>query len=95
MTCWAEVQKGGRVTIPASLRKECGLSEGDVVSISLIDDEIRINSWRKNMDRVREMVNRRIPQNVSLVDEFIKERRTEAAREATGDQVHQPGLAAE
>ena len=81
MSLWTEVQKGGRVTIPANLRKEYGLSEGDMVNLTLVDGEIRICSWKKNLERIQEMVKGRIPPGVSIVDELIAERRKEAAKE--------------
>ena len=81
MSFWTEVQKGGRVTIPASMRKECGLTEGDVVNISLVDGEIHICSWKKNLERAKAIARKHIPDNISLVDELIAERRAEASRE--------------
>lgn len=81
MSLWTEVQKGGRVTIPANLRKEYGLSEGDMVNLTLVDGEIRICSWKKNLERIQEMVKGRTPPGVSIVDELIAERRKEAAKE--------------
>ena len=73
--------KNGRVVIPAQFRKALGVSEGDVLMMTLDDGMVRILTPRKAIQRVQESVRRYVPEGVSLVDELIAERRAEAARE--------------
>lgn len=78
------------MTIPASLCKEYGLTEGDRLSITFVDEEIRLCSWKKNLERAQAIARKYIPEGVSLVDELIAERRVEAAREAQEDAAYSP-----
>ena len=73
---------GGRVVIPAAFRNALGLKEGDQVVISCEDGELRLSSFRESIRRMQEFVASRIrPELDSTVDDFIAERRAEAARE--------------
>ena len=76
-----KVSAGGRVVIPAELRKELGIKDGDEVLLRLDDGAVRL--WTKAMARkwAQDFVCSRIPPGVSLADELIRERREEAARE--------------
>jgi hypothetical protein len=51
--------------------------KGGRVNISLVNGEIHICSWQKNLERVQAIARQYIPENVSLVDELIAERRAE------------------
>ncbi len=72
---------GGRLQIPAEIRKELGLHDGDQVTLKVVDGELRVRSVREAIRRAQEMVRKYVPEGVSLVDELIAERRAEAARE--------------
>ncbi len=72
------VGKGGRIVIPAPYRKALGIKEGDAVFIKLEGEDLRIVSDETEVRRVREMIDRYVPEGVSLVDELIRERRREA-----------------
>lgn len=78
------VGRGGRLVIPASQRRAMELSEGDTVLVELEDDELRIISRKAAVRRAQEIVARYVPENVSLVDQLIAERRREAAMEDDG-----------
>ena len=77
----SEIQKGGRITIPIALRKEFGLDIGDSVVLDIQDDNIRLRSIQQVIRDIQAVVKQHIPENVSLVDELIQERRAEVARE--------------
>ena len=77
----SEIQKGGRITIPIALRKQFGLDIGDSVVLDIQDNNIRLRSIQQVVKDIQAMVKQHIPENVSLVDELIQERRAEAARE--------------
>lgn len=73
------VGPGGRVVIPAPFREALGVAEGDAVFMCLDGEELRVVSDAVEVRQVREMIARHAPEDVSLVDELIRERRREAA----------------
>lgn len=73
--------EGGRVVIPAEFRKSMGIKPGDEIIVSLEDGEVRISTLAQVIKRAQELVRMYVPDDVSLVDELIEERRREAARE--------------
>jgi AbrB family looped-hinge helix DNA binding protein len=75
------IAPGGRVVIPAEFRKALGVQIGDDMVIELADGELRLRSFDAALKRVREIVRKYVPEDVSLADELIRERREEAARE--------------
>lgn len=76
---------GGRIVIPAAMRKALGVDTGDEVLLSLVDGEVRISTRLGNIEKIRAMVRARIPEGVSVVDEFLKEKYAEAEREYARD----------
>jgi AbrB family looped-hinge helix DNA binding protein len=75
------IAAGGRVVIPAEFRKALGVEIGDDMVIELTNGELRLRSFDAALKRVQEIVRRYVPEDVSLADELIRERRAEAARE--------------
>jgi AbrB family looped-hinge helix DNA binding protein len=73
------VNQNGRVVIPASFRKRLGINIGDEVVLRIEDDELRITTLKRNIERAQRLVRKHVKQGTSLVDELIAERR-EAAR---------------
>ncbi len=80
-TIMSKIRQGGRVVVPSRYRKELGLKPGDDVILVLEDGEVRITTLPQVIQRAQEMVRRYNPEGRSLVDELIRERRDEAARE--------------
>jgi len=76
-----QITEGGRIVIPAEYRKALGLQVGDEVMLTLDDGELRILTIEASIRRAQEIVSRYVPEGRSIVDEFIAERRAEAARE--------------
>ncbi len=76
-----KMSEGGRVVIPAAIRKALELKEGDTVLWDLVDGEARLTTRRERLRRAQDLVRQYVPEGVSLVDELIAERRAEAARE--------------
>lgn len=70
--------EGGRIVIPAEYRQALGLQVGDEVILRLEDKELRIFTLNQAIRRAQELVNRYIPQERSLADELIAERRLES-----------------
>lgn len=77
----ARIVSGGRLQIPADVRRELGLADGDDVRIEVVDGELRVRSFKAALERVRAMVREYVPEGVSLADELIADRRAEAERE--------------
>jgi len=69
--------EGGRIVIPAEYRQALGLQVGDEVILRLEGRELRIFTLNQAIRRAQELVNRYIPQERSLADELIAERRLE------------------
>ena len=75
------INQNGRVVIPASFRKRLGMRSGDEVLLRIEDDELRISTLRRNIERVQKLVRKQVKTKRSLVDELIAERREAARRE--------------
>jgi AbrB family looped-hinge helix DNA binding protein len=72
---------GGRMVIPAEFRKSLGVQRGDQVVVDLKDGDLRVRSLDAVIERAQALVRRYVPDDVSLADELIEDRRAEAARE--------------
>jgi AbrB family looped-hinge helix DNA binding protein len=75
------VDKAGRVVIPASMRQRYGIHEGDKIVINADEEGIHITTIDQAVKRAQAICARYIKPGVSLVDELMRERREEAARE--------------
>jgi antitoxin PrlF len=74
------VNENGRVVIPASFRKRLGIRVGDEVVLQIQDDELRITTLTRSIQRAQRLVRKHVKPGTSLVDELIAERR-KAARD--------------
>lgn len=83
MSHHAKLIKGGKVVIPADLRREFGFKEGDTLVFERGPDGLVIKTYEQVVREVQ-AVFRALPgaQTGSMVDELIAERRAEAAQEA-------------
>ena len=68
------VNENGRVVIPASFRKRLGIRVGDEVVLQIQDDELRITTLKRNLERAQRLVRKHVKAGTSLVDELIAER---------------------
>jgi AbrB family looped-hinge helix DNA binding protein len=75
------VNENGRVVIPASYRKMLGIKAGDEVILRMEDDELRITTMKRRIERAQRLVRKYVKPGTSLVDELIAERREAAKRE--------------
>jgi AbrB family looped-hinge helix DNA binding protein len=76
-----KVNENGRVVIPASFRKALGINPGDEVILSMADDELRITTMKRRIERAQRLVRKYVKAGTSLVDELIAERREAAKHE--------------
>ncbi|MCE7030962.1 AbrB/MazE/SpoVT family DNA-binding domain-containing protein [Jiella avicenniae] len=75
------MQENGRVVLPADLRKSLGLSKGDKVLIEAEGDEVRLTTARLRRKKAHAIASKYARPGVSVVDEFLAEKRVEAERE--------------
>ncbi|HET7569914.1 MAG TPA: AbrB/MazE/SpoVT family DNA-binding domain-containing protein [Gammaproteobacteria bacterium] len=72
------ITTGGRVVVPAALRKRLGLNIGDEVILEVTDDELRLRSMSSAIRHAQETVRRYVSDDTRLSDELIADRRREA-----------------
>lgn len=77
----SKVTQGGRVVIPAALRRQLGLEPGTEILLDIADGALRVRSLRQALESARSLVRDHVPHGVSLADELIRERHEAARRE--------------
>ena len=75
------LDSGGRIVVPVGFRKSLGIGTGEELLMSLDDGFVRLQTIDAALERVRAIARRRRRGDASVVDEFIAERRAEAATE--------------
>jgi AbrB family looped-hinge helix DNA binding protein len=70
----------GRLVVPAPLRRSLGIAVGDVLVARAQDDRLVLERRDAILARLRGRL-ATVPDDVSMVDELIAERRGEAKRE--------------
>jgi AbrB family looped-hinge helix DNA binding protein len=75
------INENGRIVIPASYRKALGVDIGDEIILRIEDDELRITTMKRRLERARRRIRQYVKPGVSLSDELIAERREAAKRE--------------
>jgi bifunctional DNA-binding transcriptional regulator/antitoxin component of YhaV-PrlF toxin-antitoxin module len=71
----------GRLLIPAELRDAVGIERGAVVIAEVEDGRLVLESYDARIDRLQARLAKYKRPGESVVDEFIAEKRAEAARE--------------
>ena len=74
----------GRIVLPAAVRHELGLKEGDELLLLLEEGHIELLTRDQLWAKIQEPWLKAVPRDVSLADELISERRAEAKREEEG-----------
>ena len=78
----AKLIKGGKIVIPAELRREFGFKDGDTLVLEREGGGIAIKSYDQVVREVQATFKAMLGDpSRSMVDELIAERRAEAARE--------------
>lgn len=72
---------GGRIVIPAALRRKKGWKTDEALRIRMVDGEVRIESVMDGIRRAQEIVARYASGGGSIVDELIADRRAENAKD--------------
>lgn len=76
-----KVTQGGRIVIPAEMRRRLGIEVGEDVNIALDGESLTILTQKESIRRAQALVDKFVPKSASLVDELIEDRRREAADE--------------
>jgi len=71
----------GRIVVPAPFREALKLKEGDVLFARLEGNEVQLLTPKAAMQRAQAMLRQFVPDDVSLADELIRERRRETEEE--------------
>ena len=71
----------GRTVIPAALREQLGIKDGDQLIWEVRDGELLVTTRVAQLRRAQALIHRYVPESVSLADELIAERRIDQARE--------------
>ena len=69
--------EGGQIVIPSEFLEALGLEVGDTVILRLEDGEMRIFTPYKAIKKAQELLSQYLPEERSLSDELIAERRLE------------------
>lgn len=75
------IVSGGRLQLPADVRRELGLADGDPVRMSIENGELRVRSLRAVIAGIQAEVRQYVPAGVCLSEELISDRRAAASRE--------------
>jgi AbrB family looped-hinge helix DNA binding protein len=73
-----QVSAGGRIVIPAEIRREMGINSGDEVILSYHDGELHVATRKQRLQQAKAIV-RAGAGNVSLAEELLEERRAESS----------------
>ncbi len=84
------VAGNGRLILPQSVRKAMGLTGETKVILTLENDEVRLSPIGHGVARARELYRQHANADRST-DEFLADRREEAARELEGQGAAQTG----
>lgn len=70
-----KVVSGGRIQLPADVRRALSLADGDTVLIEVVDGEVRLRPYREAVRRIRDRMRPYRVEGHSVVDELIADRR--------------------
>ena len=74
------VANNGRMVLPKSVREALGVTQGGAVVLSIEGDVVKLTSIHQSVARAQALYRQHATNDLS-VDDFIAERRAEAARE--------------
>jgi bifunctional DNA-binding transcriptional regulator/antitoxin component of YhaV-PrlF toxin-antitoxin module len=75
------VRSDGSVVLPREVREAFGVRDRGVVMAKLEGEEFKLISAAASLRHAQQLVRRYIPEDISLVDELLAERRREVERE--------------
>jgi AbrB family looped-hinge helix DNA binding protein len=73
---------GGKLVIPASMRRAMGIARGDTVVVELLSDgELRVRPLASAVREAQAIVRKSVRRDRSLAEELMRERKEDASRE--------------
>ena len=81
MTYQVKIVEGGKIVLPAALRRKHGYAVGQMLLVDDARDGVRIRSLDDVIARAQDIMARVAPPERCLSDELIADRRHEAANE--------------
>ncbi len=77
-----KIIEGGKLVIPAAMRRAMGIARGDTVVVELLPDgELRVRPLASAVREAQEIVRKSVKPDRSLADELMRERKRDAVRE--------------
>jgi AbrB family looped-hinge helix DNA binding protein len=77
-----KIIEGGKLVIPAAMRRAMGIARGDTVVVELLSDgELRVRPLASAIREAQEIVRKSINPDRGLADELMRERKRDAVRE--------------
>jgi AbrB family looped-hinge helix DNA binding protein len=77
-----KIIEGGKLVIPAAMRRAMGITRGDTVVVELLSDgELRVRPLASAIREAQEIVRKSVRPDRSLADELMRERKRDAVRE--------------
>jgi AbrB family looped-hinge helix DNA binding protein len=77
-----KIIEGGKLVIPASMRRAMGIARGDTVVVELLSDgELRVRPLASAVREAQAIVRKSVRRDRSLAEELMRERKEDAARE--------------
>jgi len=74
------IAENGRMVLPRSARNALGVTGAGVVLLSIDGDDVKLSSVRQSIKRAQDLYRQHATNDLS-VDDFLAERRAEAARD--------------
>ncbi len=81
---WVKVDAAGRMVVPKEMRVALGIPDGGELRLRVEDGELRGLGRLMALARIQRDVTGSVPPGTSVVDEFLAERREQAARDDLG-----------
>jgi bifunctional DNA-binding transcriptional regulator/antitoxin component of YhaV-PrlF toxin-antitoxin module len=74
------IAENGRMVLPRSARNALGVTGAGVVVLSIDGNDVKLSSMRQSIKRAQDLYRQHATNDLS-VDDFLAERRAEAARD--------------
>ncbi len=75
------IDRAGRLVIPARFREALGIRGRQTVVVGLSGDSLRVRTLNSALERLQRIARRKNPDAARAVDDFIEDRRAQAANE--------------
>lgn len=72
---------GGRLQVPADIRRALGLEDGAPVLLSIVDGELHVRPVHNALSRVQARLRTHVSTGISLSEELIADRRRASEHE--------------